>query len=477
MRKNPFAVLTCIYRYDIVKTEKPARVRKGDGYVCGGNMRFSEGGFFMKYTVSSLGAAAVRGEESYVERIAGMPITGEEYQTLKGVRYLGVTAQFRDVLATFPTPPGETPAGFRRELVLDAADTVRVDLVRDISCDKNGEPRPTNVLFSADSANPYEVAPISPLLANLTCNPGIVYDLFLNNPKANVGNRFRDRDEVMTEIGKILGPGCDISVELNNPFEEDFSKILEEAARFREIFSKYRVVIKVPHTGAVTPQNVGQLLTGDRKLDRRFDEVDTENALRGHNLALRLHEAGYRVNFTLMFEPFQTQLALQARPYFINTFLRHRLVQSSHIRTYIQEYDGTGSEEALIALRNYFIENDYYKPADAGRDLREVLQFGRDILRYRHFEDDEGRDGLDGMRHNLRVLRGCNLPDTRLIVCSMEGPYNYPDIDKLLTEPEFQDMTKRVVITAEPNYLARFTSTNQVITYQRRFMNAAKGQK
>lgn len=81
------------------------------------------------------------------------------------------------------------------------------------------------------------------------------------------------------------------------------------------------------------------------------------------------------------------------------------------------------------------------------------------------------------MRHNLRVLRGCNMPDTRLIVCSMEGPYNYPDIDKLLTEPEFQDMTRRVVITAEPNYLARFTSTNQVITYQRRFMNAAKGQK
>ena len=38
-------------------------------------------------------------------------------------------------------------------------------------------------------------------------------------------------------------------------------------------------------------------------------------------------------------------------------------------------------------------------------------------------------------------------------------------------------MTRRVVITAEPNYLARFTSTNQVITYQRRFMNAAKGQK
>jgi hypothetical protein len=33
----------------------------------------------------------------------------------------------------------------------------------------------------------------------------------------------------------------------------------------------------------------------------------------------------------------------------------------------------------------------------------------------------------------------------------------------------------RVVITAEPGYLARFASTNQVVSYQRRFLNAAKG--
>ena len=35
----------------------------------------------------------------------------------------------------------------------------------------------------------------------------------------------------------------------------------------------------------------------------------------------------------------------------------------------------------------------------------------------------------------------------------------------------------RVVVTAEPNYLAQYTTTNQVISYQRRFLNAAQGQK
>ena len=47
--------------------------------------------------------------------------------------------------------------------------------------------------------------------------------------------------------------------------------------------------------------------------------------------------------------------------------------------------------------------------------------------------------------------------------------------NKVLTSPEFQDMNDKVVITAEPKYIARFTSTNQVTSYQRRFMNAAKG--
>ena len=101
---------------------------------------------------------------------------------------------------------------------------------------------------------------------------------------------------------------------------------------------------------------------------------------------------------------------------------------------------------------------------------------GERIVKYRQIEEGfEGDDGLDAVRHNLRVIQRCNLPDTRLIVCSMEGETQYPDIDKLLTEEEFLDVADRIVITAEPQYLARFTSTNQVVSYQRRFLNAAKG--
>ena len=59
----------------------------------------------------------------------------------------------------------------------------------------------------------------------------------------------------------------------------------------------------------------------------------------------------------------------------------------------------------------------------------------------------------------------------------MEGPDNYADIDRLLSSDEYSDMAGRVVLTAEPNYIARFTSANQVVSYQRRFMNAANGEK
>jgi len=427
------------------------------------------------YTLRSLVAVPVKGDEELVTRALDTPISGAEYNELSGrVRFIGAGPVYKDVMKTFPSERG-TPPGFRRELTALPGGVVNIELARDIAYGADGIRRPTNLLFSADSANPYEIAPISPFIANLTCNPGIVYDLFINNPKANVNGAYKNRDEVMAEVGRILGPGCDISVELNNPFDDDFNAIVEEAEKFREMFTKYRVVIKVPHTGAVTAENVGQLLSGDKTLDKAYNEVGTAGALRGHTLALKLTQLGFRINFTLMFEPFQTLFALQARPYFINSFIRHRFIQTSGIKKHLDMYNATGDLSHLENLRGLFLKNDYYAPSQSGIDLMDVKKFGEDVVKYRRFDEDEGRDGLDGVRHNLRTLRNCNMRDTRLIICSMEGDYNYPDIDKLLADEEFRDMNDRVVVTAEPNYIARFTSTNQVTSYQRRFMNAAKG--
>jgi hypothetical protein len=128
-------------------------------------------------------------------------------------------------------------------------------------------------------------------------------------------------------------------------------------------------------------------------------------------------------------------------------------------------------------LKTFFVEKDFIPPTKSDMSLGEIKKTAEKLIKYRNFDNQEGCDELDSVRHNLRILRNANLPDTRLIICSMEGDDNYQAIDKLLAEPEFNDMADRVVITAEPEYLAKFTTTPQVINYQRRFMNAANGQK
>jgi hypothetical protein len=424
--------------------------------------------------LKTLGVPAVCGEEEFVERVWKTPVSLNFVRDLGGmVKFIGVTREFKDVVNYFKTPSGETPAGFRIELSLSEDGVLRVDLVRDISYDKNGKKRPTNVLLSADSANPYEIAPISKLIANLTCNPAILYDQFINNPQANVGGQFKTRDEVMAEIGRILGPGCDISVELNNPFDPDFNRLLDECNVFKELLSKWRVVIKVPHTGPIANDTLHELLEGDGKLRVRYDRGSTENNLRGHNLTYRLTEAGFRINFTLMFSPHQTNLALQAKPYFINTFVRSRLHQSQAMNHYLKCYDSTHDAGFLKSLRSYMIEKDYLATDEGDTDLHAVENLARQLLEYRRFHAHEGMDGLDSVRHNLRLLKNCNLPDTRLIVCSINGEGNYLALDKLLAEPEFQEMNHRVVVTTDPNLHSQFASDNQIISYQRMFLNAA----
>lgn len=428
--------------------------------------------------IRNLGLTPVSGEEEYVARIEDYPLSSEEFKELSGVAdRIGVTEEFKKVIDFFKVPEKETPAGFEIQLEISADRILRVDLKRNISYDKNGIKRPTNLLFSADSANPYEVAPIAGLISNLTCNPGIIYDLFINDPEANVGNQFKNRDEVMTEIGRILGPGCDISVELNDPFGKSDAEILEEAAKFKEMLSEYRVVIKVPHTGPVNRENVQELLQGDKKFYRRYDDVKTADAFRGHNLALMLKEHGYRVNFTLMFEPAQTALALQARPYFINSFIRHRYIQTQKLQKLLGLYELTGEKDYLEELKVFMLSKDYFGAGEADIDLATVREKAEIIVKQRNIDNAEGIDGLDGVRHNLRLLRQTNMEDTRLIICSMEGDHNYYDIDRLLASDEYGDMSGRVVLTAEPNYLARFSSANQIVSYQRRFMNAANGEK
>ena len=414
----------------------------------------------------------IPGDESYVLRAIDKEVSFEEFVFLsQAVKFIGVTQNFKNIIDYFKVPEKETPAGFRIEYHMGKNNELLIDLKRDISYDKNGKKRPTKFIFSADSANPYEIEPIKNLIGNLTCNPGIIYDLFINDPKENVGNKYKNRDEVMQEIGRILGPGCDISVELNNPFA-DINEILEEAAKFKEMLSEYRVVIKVPHTGPVNGKNVHTLIEGDKKFPIRYDQAKTEDYFYGHNLALTLKEHGYRVNYTLMFEPWQTGMALQARPYFINSFINKRMLTSTYVAGMLSAFDSTRDLQFLKTLRSYFVDVDFLSKSDAEMDLAEVEKLARETLTYRDFNNCRGFDGMDGVRHNLRMLKDCNLEDTRLIICSIAGSRQYPELDKLLVEDEFRDVLDKIVITTEPIYLAQNTASPQIITYQRRFMNA-----
>lgn len=437
----------------------------------------------IQYSISSLYGGEkklpiVSGDEAYVDRILSHSIEKELYEELK-LRHaaLGVTRSFKEIIDYFHVASGETPAGFRVEYRMVDDELIQADLVRDISYDKNGVKRPQKILFSADSANPYEVEPMKNIISNLTCNPAIIYNQFINNPAANVGGKYKTRDEVLKDIGDIVGPGCDISVELNDPFNSSESEILEEAARFKELLSKYRVVIKVPHTGPVNGRNVSELMTGDKKFSLRYNQGDTKDFYKGHNLALMLQEHGYRVNFTLMFEPYQTALALQARPYFINSFIMFRHAQSMQMAGLMKAYEETGDPLFIEQLQKYMVDNDYLAAGEISGDRFAAYTRARDILKYRGFIDDPMADGLDGIRHNLNCLRQANLPDTRLIICNMQGENYYPYIDRLLMQPEYSDMADRVVITAGPELLAQFTSNAVVLQFHRRFMNAANGAK
>ena len=144
------------------------------------------------YRIRTLDLPAVSGEEDYVRRVVDQPLTPETFRELSGVaRHLGVTAEFKEVVDYFATPAGHTPPGFRIALNVEADGLLQLGLVRDISYDADGALRPTNVLFSADSANPYEIAPAAGLLANLTCNPASSMTCSSTTPKPTSAGRSR----------------------------------------------------------------------------------------------------------------------------------------------------------------------------------------------------------------------------------------------------------------------------------------------
>lgn len=427
-------------------------------------------------TVGGLVSASVpviSGQEAYFNRAKHFPLELDEYLKLnRFVKAVGVTENFKQIVDYFKTPESETPAGFCASYELKSDGSLLVDLKRNINYGKNAEKRATGVLFSADCANPYEIKAFRSVLANITTNPAIIYDTFINNEEANVGHRFNTREEVMAEIADIVGPGVDISVELNNPFASE-SEILEEIAQFEEILSPYRLVVKVPHLGPINQENSAALIGGE--FPRRYNDVEVADACRSHELAWMLHERGYRVNFTLMAEPHQTAMALQVKPAFINTFMRNRYHHNEKMDELLKCYKATEEPGYLVRLREYLIKNYYLSAADKDMDLLTVKREAENLLAYRGWHTTDS-DGLDQARHNLRLLASSNLPDTRLIICSLDTDM-YSKVDQMLMEPEFRGMNDRVIITASPKYLADFTSSPAVLNYNKNFFKAASSSK
>ena len=428
----------------------------------------------MKCTIGSLVSTnrlnVIDGTESgMLDRIKNLEMSyGTVLNIDSSIKYIGVTEEFKKVINTFNVAPCQIPAGFRPEFVLGYDNSIRVDLKRDISYAANGVKRPTNVLYSANSANPFEVENMKDMIANLTTNPQIIYSQFINNPKANIGGRFKDRYEVMRELCRIVGPGVDISVEVNNPFAPE-NQLLEEIAQFEEILTPYRLVVKVPHTGPLNKDNVTKFLAG-KDYNIPYDEATSIDFFAGHNMALRFKEKGYRVNFTLMFEPCQTALALLAKPYFINAFVETRFVNTLKMKELLAKLDTTGDISYADQLREFMISTDMLAANDM--NSKAAVTKAREVVAYRAVDTHEGFDGLDSVRHSLRVLRQSNLPDTRLIICNTKSQKIYWDIDKMLMEPEFADMTQRVVLTCNPDYFGIFTSAPGIYSYQRSFLKS-----
>jgi hypothetical protein len=167
-------------------------------------------------------------------------------------------------------------------------------------------------------------------------------------------------------------------------------------------------------------------------------------------------------------------LALQAKPSYINCFVRNRYWASEVFDNKLKCFEATGDEHYLVELREYMLKNYYLSPKEADVSLFEVRKKAKWILQYREWNSNGCNDGLDEAREALRHLRTANLPDTRLIICSLGGEEMFALTCRMLAGDEFRDMASRTVISVAPSYLAGFTASPDVLFYNKGFSLAAR---
>ena len=95
-------------------------------------------------------------------------------------------------------------------------------------------------------------------------------------------------------------------------------------------------------------------------------------------------------------DPDITGMALQARPYFINSFINKRMMTSTYVAGMLSAYDSTRDLQFLKTLRSYFVDVDFLPKSEAELDLAEVEKMARETLTYRDFNNCRGFDGMDG---------------------------------------------------------------------------------
>ncbi|MEZ5121351.1 MAG: hypothetical protein R2736_07225 [Solirubrobacterales bacterium] len=164
---------------------------------------------------------------------------------------------------------------------------------------------------------------------------------------------------------------------------------------------------------------------------------------------------------------------MQARPYFINAFIRHRHKATRIIAGLLAAYDATEEIDFIEQLRDYLVAADYLRADEHDLDLLQSSSARERICATATTTTKAPTDST-APATPLRWLKTSNLPETRLILCSMEGQLAFPDVMAMLLEPEFRDLHHRVLLSTEPRYLARWTSSPHVVSYQRRFMRAAQ---